>query len=300
MKILGFIPRVAFTQGFLFLSGIGLYYSFAKNSCIKDFYIRRLKRLMLPFAILSSWYYVFQDFIEDCNPVYFILHISSMAFWVEGNYNGMWYIAISILIYALFPLFHKLISTNRRGNKVILLILITIFLIISMHHFIPTYYSKISIGIEKVPMFILGIYVGQLSLLQKQNESIILICAVVITWIISYILKSDWEYGIAIYGMTEKIVYMSIICIFFSKSENWYLIQRIRKFLKWFGRYSLELYVLHLLIFCFLSSEMLLGNTLPLMKANIMIVGALLLCKPFHKLIDFIVRNKIDKLNLHN
>ena len=114
-KIIAVIPRLAFTQGFLFLSGFGLYYSFAKNSSIKEFYLRRVKRLMIPFFVLSSWYYIFHDFIETFKPVDFLLHLSSLAFWFDGNYNGMWYIAMSVVLYALFPLCYKLILTNGGG-----------------------------------------------------------------------------------------------------------------------------------------------------------------------------------------
>lgn len=117
IKSIAFIPRLAFTQGFLFLSGFGLCYSFSKNSSIKRFYTRRLRRLMIPFIILSAWYYIFLDFIETCNPVTFILHLSSIAFWIVGNYNGMWYIGISVLLYSLFPLFYKLILTNKGGDN---------------------------------------------------------------------------------------------------------------------------------------------------------------------------------------
>ena len=33
---------------FLLLSGLGLYYSFSKNNSIKDFYSKRLKRVLVP------------------------------------------------------------------------------------------------------------------------------------------------------------------------------------------------------------------------------------------------------------
>lgn len=64
--------------------------------------------------------------------------------------------------------------------------------------------------------------------------------------------------------------------------------------LRWFGKYSLELYVLHLLIFCFLSSELLFGDITSITKVSIMIIGALCLCVPFHKLTGVIVK----KINL--
>lgn len=288
VKIIGTIPRLAFTQGFLFLSGFGLYYSFAKNGNIKYFYLRRLNRLLIPFFILSAWFFIYRDFIETFNPIGFFLHLSSLEFWVGGNYYGMWYIAISIVLYLLFPLFYKYIFTN--GGATAAFVLLAVLISLAIQQLFPEYYEKVSIGINKFPVFILGIYAGQLSLYKKTKESIILLCLVCLFWIMSFFLKKHWEYVVEVYGMTEKIVYMSIICVLFSVSEKWIFVQWICKVLRWFGRYSLELYVLHLLIFCFISSEMLFGAILPIVKASIMIVGALLLCVPFHKLADVIVQ----------
>lgn len=115
LKALDIIPRLAFTEGFLFLSGFGLYYSFLKNDDIKDFYNRRLKRLIIPFMVLSAWYFIYTDLVKSFEPIAFVGHITSLAFWIEGNYNGMWYIALSIILYALFPFFYKHILTNRGG-----------------------------------------------------------------------------------------------------------------------------------------------------------------------------------------
>ena len=277
-KFICIIPRLIFTEGFLFLSGFGLYYSFSKNANIREFYFKRFKRLIIPFVILSSWYYIFQDFIETYDPISFILHISSLAFWFEGNYNGMWYVAISFMLYILFPFIYKAILTNG-GGKVALLILTTILITILIKHFFPTYYSRISIGIDKVPIFILGVYAGQISLLEKIKEGLILLFVVVSVWIFSFTIKSYLQYGIALNGMTEKIVYMSILCILISLCENKPLMQWISKCLKWFGKYSLELYVLHLLLYCFISSKIF-GEITPLIKVCFMNICAILLCGP--------------------
>lgn len=290
-KFICIIPRIVFTEGFLFLSGFGLYYSFSKNANIREFYFKRLRRLIIPFVILSSWYYIFQDFIETYDPISFILHISSLAFWFDGNYNGMWYVAISIMLYILFPLIYKAILTNR-GGKVALLIILTILLIILIKYFLPTYYSRISIGIDKIPIFILGVYAGQISFLNKTKEGLILLSVVVSVWILSFEVKNLYQYGVAINGMAEKIVYMSILCILISQCENWHLIQWINKCLRWFGKYSLELYVLHLLLYCFISSNIF-GVITPLFKVCFMNICAILLCVPFHQICN-VITNLFD------
>ena len=47
------VLRLIYTQGFLFLSGFGLYYSLSKSSEILPFYKRRVKRLYIPFALMA-------------------------------------------------------------------------------------------------------------------------------------------------------------------------------------------------------------------------------------------------------
>lgn len=44
--------RIAFTEGFLFLSGFGLYYSFCKNNNKRTFYLKRFNRVLLPYVIM--------------------------------------------------------------------------------------------------------------------------------------------------------------------------------------------------------------------------------------------------------
>lgn len=192
-------------------------------------------------------------------------------------------------------LFYTNIYQEVRGGKATVMFILTFIALIFLVAIIaPAYYDKVSIGINKIPIFITGIYAGKLSLFEMKKESIVFLCLTGVFWMISFFLKSHFEYAVEIYTMTEKIVYMFAICILLLVSENLAFVKWICKMLKWFGRYSLELYVLHLLVFGFLSSEMLFGNISPAVKVWIMVVGALLLCVPFHKLTDVIVR----KINL--
>ena len=113
VKLFGILPRLVFTQGFLLLSGLGLYYSYYHNGDIWLFYKRRIRRLVIPFFLLSVCYFIYTDFIADFRPVLFLGHVSSIAYWFVGNYCGMWYIAISIVMYALFPFMYKLLFDSK-------------------------------------------------------------------------------------------------------------------------------------------------------------------------------------------
>ena len=58
------VLRLIYTQGFLFLSGFGLYYSLSKSSEILPFYKRRVKRLYIPF-VLSCGHKLGNCFVTD-------------------------------------------------------------------------------------------------------------------------------------------------------------------------------------------------------------------------------------------
>lgn len=65
-KLLTPIARIAFTEGFLFLSGFGLFFSFNHNSCIYRFYRKRFFRLLFPFMIMSLPFLIYRMFLREC------------------------------------------------------------------------------------------------------------------------------------------------------------------------------------------------------------------------------------------
>ncbi len=171
----------------------------------------------------------------------------------------------------------------------------SLFYWIRRHYIWPGWYAT-SIGIDKIPIFLLGVYAGEfVQSSEKRGICFARRCGYCVD---SHIIleKETWPYGISLYGIAEKVVYMFFICLVLSLVENWRVIKWIRLFLVWFGKYSLELYVLHLLIFCFISSKMLFGNIAPIVKVVIMVTGALILCVPFQKLI----KNIVGKIKFNN
>lgn len=52
---------LVFTEGFLFLSGFGLYYSFSKNDELKGFYRKRVNRLLI-----HSFLFHYLSILNEC------------------------------------------------------------------------------------------------------------------------------------------------------------------------------------------------------------------------------------------
>lgn len=251
INILMSFSRLIFTEGFLLLSGLGLYYSFSKNDNLKDFYIKRLKRLIIPFIFISFPFYLFNYFvIENEIPILF-LNLSSLYFWFFGN-NGMWYISISVALYILFPILYNFIFRSKKHIliRVLILICISMILNIFLEYFYPLYFEKISIGITKIPIFIFGIYMGYCSSKNYTLKPIVYLISVCF-FMCMHIIKNDWM--IEYYESILRIISIPVLCVILSFIDLKFKSRAIFNFLNWFGRLSLELYIMHMLFHAFLS-----------------------------------------------
>ncbi len=308
--IFGLVPRLVFTEGFLLLSGFGLFFSFSRNPDVRSFYYRRLKRLLIPYILLSAWYFIYTDFIVSSNPIGFLGHITTLAFWTEGNFGGMWYIAVSVLLYSLFPIFYKFMFETKKYIGVRTLFLIGLMVAINaiIYFQFPSYNKMVSIGVSKLPMFIIGIYIGWLAdcnmfvyrqlpppitvkTIRAHSHTLLLLVGIVLVpWFLFNVLRGSSEFFTAYYVMSEKLISIPILCLAFVAMERIHIFRYVKMFLNWFGRYTLELYVLHLLIYCFINGQtwiLNIGNG-QMTKVLIAVIFSILLAMPIQKAISHI------------
>jgi len=236
-----------FTETFLFLSGLGLYASFKNNNSVLQFYKRRLKRLFFPYLFIAGPFFIILDLICNGNVLLFFSHISTLYFFFGGNYYGMWYISVILLLYLLYPFIHNFLY-NTKGVVLIKLLFI-LFIILLLRIFIfstyQDYYNDVEIGIDKISMFFVGSY-----FMYKMKEGISvydIICYSLIFILFLYL-------GIVrhIHFFIQDIINCSVIISILLYTLLCYLLQKKKNLLspiEWMGKYSLELYILHLLIY---------------------------------------------------
>ena len=117
LSIINFCALSTFTWCFLFLSGLGMYSSYSKCNNIKVFYSKRIKRVWIPFLFISLPYFIYTDLLCDFNISSFLLHLSTLSFWIDGNYSGMWYISAILALYLLYPFIPKFLLRLYRKIK---------------------------------------------------------------------------------------------------------------------------------------------------------------------------------------
>ncbi len=276
--------RLIFTEGFLFLSGYGLYYSLYKNSNLRDFYTKRVKRLMVPYWLMTLPFFIVYCQMGEYGLGTLMLRFLTLDFWIHGNYAGMWYVAISVLLYLIMPLIFRLL--NLRWGVGLLLSASTL-LIIMIHALIPDYYEKISIGIAKVPFFIIGAWAGRESILKKEI-SLWLIALLLIVLVVLYLWQPcQW---LNIREIFFRLTGISACCLPLQMTDKFTILHSC---LRWFGKYTLELYIMHLMLksaISYLSDSMLIQT--------IWAIGcALLLCMPIQTFCGIINIKILAKLN---
>lgn len=211
----GPFARIAFTDGFLFLSGFGLYYSFRKNGDLRKFYTKRVNRVLLPYMIMGLPFFLLGLITGDISVSDFLLKFTSLYFWFYGN-DGMWYISMSLALYFIFPVAFKLLFVQQKElivvARTLLIIMTCAFVCFALCNFAPHYYNMLQIGITKAPMFFIGMLVGWYSCLGRSMSWKHLLGGGVLL-ASTFMLKRYSEEFVPYYDMSYRLLMMPIACL---------------------------------------------------------------------------------------
>jgi peptidoglycan/LPS O-acetylase OafA/YrhL len=230
---------------FVFLSGMGLYYSFSKDSNLKNFYKKRLKRIILPYLIVAVIFWGLKDlYLLHLGVVRFIKDLLFITFFTE-KVHTLWYILLMLVVYILFPIFYKLLDNQKfRVFNLVWLLAIFVGLAIVLFQYNTQFYYNVQLALTRIPVFILGCFMGKWI---KEEKEISVVLAVVVTVLgiaLKLYLKTidcpNWL------GRYADIIYMfALLAIFILILDCLRQFTWILQMLSAIGKYSLELYLVH-------------------------------------------------------
>lgn len=234
---------------FLFLSGMGLYFAMLRRPSLLRFYLKRLKRILIPYGIIGGAYWFFRDiFIRDNIPLFW-KDLSLSTFFTAGR-TTYWYIALILPLYLLAPLFLCLFRSRFRTPLLFALFVVCIGLALYLGLWKPDIYWKVEKGLNRIFIFVLGCYFGKIIQEKRPMRA---------KWIIFCILVLSCRglvYYIAAFCEPSSVTRIVVrqwynaaglaLCILLPILLEFLHSQRLNRFLNFLGILSLELYLSHL------------------------------------------------------
>ena len=147
---------------FLFLSGIGLWFSWMKTPSYRHFYFRRLIRIYPAWLIIACLYYLPRLHVHDAaSLVNLIGEIGfNWNFWLHDELS-FWYIPAIMMLYLFAPPYMELIrrhSVYRWLPVVMIMWCILVEWVTPIHHAV----GHLEIFWSRVPIFFIGINMGEM------------------------------------------------------------------------------------------------------------------------------------------
>lgn len=226
---------------FLFLSGIGLYFSLRNDNNLKRFYYKRIARVVIPYLIIGGLFYFWLYFIVDFRPMEFFYELSLVSFWIE--HKGAWYVAMIIPVYILFPfLYHVMENTKSRKILTVLLVSVSISVALVINITLPYLYNHLINVLVGIPVFIIGCYCGESVYNQKSIP-----VAILLIFFFLLPMKSFFDLGEMniIIGLSYSFFAVAA-CVVFAVFLDLFNCKKINDILSFIGNISLEMYLFNI------------------------------------------------------
>ena len=146
---------------FLFVSGISLYYSLSKGGTPWDFYLRRLRRILLPTLLTAGlWYALLSPHrVHDVGT--FLLNVSGLNLFVNGG-RLIWFVTAISCCYAITPPLNFFFRESRHSPWALVIVLCASLLLNSaLRHYFPVFWKHSEILFRRIPIFLIGAWCGK-------------------------------------------------------------------------------------------------------------------------------------------
>lgn len=243
---------------FFFLSGMGAYRSLSRNDDTAAFYVRRFRRIYIPYFPIIILYFLIigKKTLTKYGIVSLFVRLFgnlTMLGWVggsDGQFN--WYPQALALVYLVAPVLFALVK--KYGGEAKKLAFIFFFVLFSQICFIGSDYL---IATSRFVFFVLGMVCSEAAdrgCKLRLPVPLLLVGCVIGHFIMYKSLslpeETSWRYGLQwLPDIFSVLGNMLILCGFFKICEK-------RRGLRWFmlvnntaGRYSFEIFLVHIVVF---------------------------------------------------
>ncbi len=237
---------------FLFLSGLGLYYSLKKNGDIKRFYSRRFSKILIPYFLVAVPTFIYMDAVLEDSVSLMFKDLFFITFLKDGDIL-FWYILLMVICYLFTPHLFGYIDSAEDDHEVygrmFALISFVLVCVLALQVNADDFFRRTNIMFLRIPAFIGGMVMGRLCYSKtKLGSGFIMISLLAIY--LNYHVAISYIYTlrmvIALTAICAAVLIALISDILLSKLKLFSKI--IFPVLRWVGKYTLELYICHVAV----------------------------------------------------
>ena len=234
---------------FVFLSGVGLYFSMSKDSNILHFFQKRIKRILPAYLMVAIPYWIVIDLIIMQKGVkMFAFDFGFVTFFTQGT-RTFWYVLFIVFAYLIYPFVYKILHVKWSDWGQLLILLIIALVIQFLPRIVaPVLNLNIEILLGRFLVFFIGCWCGKkvyqnacINNIDKMGilfGVMIMLCGFLpVTKIV--VSKLGFRILMCFWGI------FLLYCIAVSMRK---MPKRIVKILEQFGKMSYELYLTHVAI----------------------------------------------------
>lgn len=96
---------------FLFLSGIGCYYSLSKPHSYMTWLRKRAIRIFIPYAVVLAIVRLLSLPTSHSSWTEWFMYLSTLRFWT--HHEGLWFVALLVILYPLAPGLFRILESSR-------------------------------------------------------------------------------------------------------------------------------------------------------------------------------------------
>lgn len=235
---------------FLFASGIGNYYSYNKDEAPLRFLKRRISRLApvyVPFIVIWG---IIHFCLGDLAPNHFLGNVLGIQIFSNVGLSFNWYIGALLICYILTPFIASFIKDNSLLKNIILVV---VMLLATTAFWNDLYFVIIAV---RIPIYVIGMIFAKHDSVKLEKIHVLLGFLIFflgnMILFFSYSLAPFplWPYGMLWYPfilITPFLCYLiSFVAQFF---DNKKILSSINKAVGFIGKYSFELYLVHIDLF---------------------------------------------------
>lgn len=238
---------------FLFLSGVGLYYSYTqKPLSYWAFERKRFKRIIPYYLVIAGATYLILSFLRNSFSLSkYICDLFYLTWFIEGS-TYYWYVFAICVFYMSFPAIYSFIYNNERPFLWALFFCLSWFVGVKLLGSYWGYIKHFRIMLERFPIFVLGVYTGKLAYRKvkiKRSYCVFFILSgtallALQKYALHGFLETQLRYpsrsAFAISIITSVILLMEYL----ENTVPW-THSILMKLLGWYGGLTYELYLLH-------------------------------------------------------